>query len=146
MNGRTKKIILIVHNHVANVTKFENNNVEVYKDISGPIQTNRYFYIFNDGKKKTIQEYISDFQMKLQNENIFEEITEEIKFGYPVLLQDISGNNIAKVIGIRMSGKVDVTTSRTEVVDENRILLIMKSIFENKTYAVYEDGEIRDIT
>jgi hypothetical protein len=121
MKGRTKKVILIANNHVANVTKFENNNIEVYKDISGRlIQPDRYFYIFNDGKKRTIQDYLSDFQMKLLNENILEESSEEINFGYPVLLQDISGNNIAKVIGIRLSGKIDVTTSRTEVVDEKK--------------------------
>ena len=146
LKGRTRKVILIAHNHVANVTKFENDNLEVYKDISGPIQTNRYFYIFKDGKKRTIQDYISDFQTKLLNENILEEITEEIDFGYSVLLQDISGNNIAKVKGIRMSGKVDVTTSTTEVVNENNIFLMMKSIFEGKTYAIYENGDIRDIT
>ena len=80
------------------------------------------------------------------NKNIFDEITEEINFDYPILLQDISGNNIAKVKGIRMSGKVDVTTSTTEIVDENKILLMMKSIFEDKTYAIYENGDIKDIT
>ena len=146
IKGRTKKVILIAHNHVAHVTKFENKTVEVFKDISGFIQTDRYFYIFNNGNKKSMQNYFSDFQAKLLKENVLEEITEEINFDYPVLLQDIYGNNIAKVIGMIFSGKVDVTTSRTEVVDENKILLMMKSIFEEKTFAIYENGEIRDIS
>ena len=146
MKGRTKKFIIIAHNHVAHITKFENKTVEVFKEISGLIQLDRYSYLFNDGEKRTMQDYFSDFQTKLLKENALEEITEEINFDYPVLLQDIYGNNMAKVIGIKFSGKVDITTSRTEVVDENKIWLMMKSIFEDKTFAVYENGEIRDIS
>jgi hypothetical protein len=146
LRDRTKKIIIIAHNQAAHITKFVNNDVEVYKNLSGLIQTDRYFYIFKNGEKRTLQDYFSDFEAKLLRENILEETTEEINFNCPVLFQDIHGNKIAKVIGLKLSGKVDVTTSRTELLDENKIWLMMKSIFEDKTFAVFENGEIRDIS
>jgi len=144
--GRTKTIVLEIQAHVPHVTRFENMVIEAYRNISGPVQTDRYFYILTDGKKRTIKDYLTDFQAKLQRENIFEEITEEIRFEPPIFLQDTSGSNVAKVIGIKMSGKVDVTTTTTVIDAEDTIWLMMKSIFEGKTYTISKDGEIRDVS
>ena len=144
-DGRLKTIVLEIHNYVPHITKFENKVIEAYKDFSGPINTDRYFYIFNDGNKKTIKDYLTDFQIKLQKENRLEEIIEEIDFDTPILFQDISGTNISKVTGIKMTGRVDVTTITNIVDAEDEIWLMMKSIFEGKTYAISNDGKIWDI-
>jgi len=144
--GRTKTIVLTIHSYAPHITHYENMVIELYKDISGPVQTDRYFYLLNDGSKRTIKDYLDNFQTKLQNENITEEITEEIKFDPPIFLQDFNGDNISKNIGIKISGKLDVTTTENIVDAEDTIWLMMKSIFENKTYVISKDGEIRDVS
>jgi len=144
--GRTKTIILVAHNHVPHITRFENTTVEVYKDISGMIQTDKYFYLLENGIKKSMKDYIEEFQEKLQNGNITNEITDEFIFPKPIFLVDSDGNNISKVIGIKISGKVDITTSKTIIHGEDSVWLIMKSIFEDKTYTISKDGEIRDVS
>jgi len=144
--GRLKTIVIQVHNHVPHITRFENIVIEAYRDFGGQIDTNKYFYLLIDGSKRTIHDYLLEFESKLQKENTLNEITEEIKFNEPILFQDASGNDISKVIGIRWSGKVDVTTTTNIVDAEDSICLMMKIIFENKTYAISKDGEIRDIS
>ena len=66
LKTRIKYFIITANNHVANVTKFESQNIEVYKNIFNQmIQTDRYFYLFNDGTKKSMQHYLDDFRRKL---------------------------------------------------------------------------------
>jgi hypothetical protein len=145
--GRTKKIILKIHSSVAHVTRFENMVTEVYDDISNRmVQTDKYVYILTDGFKKTIKDFLEDFQKKLLKENVKEEITEEIKFSAPVLLQDVFGNNISKIVGIKLSGKVETITTENIIDGENSVWVMMQSIFEDKTYVVSKEGEIRDVS
>lgn len=146
-DGRIKTIILKINSYAPHVTKYENMSIEVYKDISGRmVQTDRYVYLLKDGTKKTIKEYLDEFQTKLLRNNNYDEITEEIKFEEPVILQDISGNKISKNIGIKLSGKVEMSTTENIIDGEDNIWLMMKNIFEDKIYTVSKDGEIRDIS
>jgi hypothetical protein len=145
--GRTKTIIIKVNSYVPHVTRFENLTTEVYNDISGKmICTDDYVYIFNNGTTKTIKDFIDEFQKKLLKDNPKEEITDEIKFDKSILLQDKSGNNISKIVGIKISGKIDITTTENIINGKDSVWLMMKSIFEAKTYVISKEGEIRDVT
>jgi hypothetical protein len=144
--GRIKTIVLEINDYVPHITKFGNIAVEVYKDISGMVQTDRYIYHFNDGTKKTIKDYLEEFQKKIQDENIIIEIDQEIKFPEAIFLTDIRGDKIAKVIGIKMSGRLEVITTKNEINAEDSVWLMMKSILEEKTYVVSKTKEIRDVS
>jgi hypothetical protein len=145
--GRTKTIIIKINSYAPHITKFENIATEVYDDISGKmVCTYDYVYVFNDGTKKTIKYFIEEFQKKLLESNPKDEITDEIRFDESVVLQDKFGNKISRIIGIKISGKIDITTTENTINGEDCIWLMMKSIFEGKTYVVSKEGEIRDVT
>ena len=144
--GRVKTIVFEINSCTPHITKYENKAIEVFKDISGMIKTDRYYYILDNNIKKTMKEYLDEFQKELFDDYVIEEITKEIIFEKPVSMVDIDGNIISKNIGIKMSGKLEVLKSVNEIHAEDNVWLFMKSIFEQKTYAISKNKEIRDVS
>ena len=83
-----------------------------------------------------MKDIVEDFQKKLSVDYPNLEIEDEIKFPENTILQDLSGQNIAQVVSIKIAGKLTSSIHKSEIHGENSVWLIMQSIFEDKIYTV----------
>ncbi len=145
--GRIKTIVLNMHIVMPEITRYEHFVTEVFKEMGNKqVRTDEYIYSYPDGTIKTIKDLIDEFQKKLSKDKPDLELEDEVIFPENTVIKDVSGNKIAKVKSVKISGKLVSYTHTTEIKGENHVWLIMKSIFENKTYTISENGEIKDVS
>jgi len=145
--GRIKTIELQMHIFKPEIIKYEQVVSEVFKDLDQKqVNTDEYVYKFQDGTIKSIKNIIDDFLKKLSIGKTEIEVTDDIKFPEDTFLQDSEGNNIARVESVKITGKLISSTYTTEIHGEDRVWLMMKSIFEKKTYIISKNGEIKDVS
>ena len=145
--GRIKDIIMNFNLYFPEITKYEQRVSEIYSPIDDKrILTNEYCYKYPDGTEKTVSDIIEDFTKKLSFDNYYDEIEEVIDFPTGTLLKDFNGDKVALVMSLKIAGKLIKRTHQSEIIGEDDVFMIMKSIFENKTHAIYRDGEIRDVS
>jgi hypothetical protein len=145
--GRIKSAVLNFKFLVPVLTSLEQMVTEVYINIDNyRIDTSKYLYRFPDSTTQTLRYYIGKFLDSLSEIDIDKEKHEEIKFPEETFLIDIKGNIIAKTIGIKFCGKMTSHDHNSEIDFSENIWLMMKSIFENKTFIITHEKEIKDVS
>ena len=145
--GRIRNIVVNMHIRIPNITRCENLVDEVDKSKHSPsdsyINTEDYYYEFNDGVRKTLKSFCEEFISSLTE--IGKEVTQEIDFPANTFLKSNDKRINQKVKGLRISGFLSEATEKIVIRGENYIQMIMKSVFSGKQFIVTEDGEIREV-
>jgi len=145
--GRIKAISLQIDVLTPVMTKYEQIITEEFKELSyKKVKTDEYTYIYPDGTQKTIQDIIKEFYKILTDSKPTEEVEHIVKFPDNTIIQDVSGNKIACVAEVKISGKLLTYSQITQINAEDDVWLMMKSIFENKTFKISKNREISDIS
>ena len=95
-----------------------------------------------NGEKVPFETYVNDFTAELSKKNENEEFTKVFKckdanFTYTPTQEKI------KIQGFKLTGHLKIAKSKMEIKGEDHVWLIMKSIFEDKTYTISKDGKIK---
>jgi len=120
---------------------------ESQEEMSFQVNTSESYYLFRDGSQKKIIDIVNDFVMEVDREGKFNEVTEK-RVSFPEGTYLNSNNpevsirvKEVQLKGILMKGGME----RVEFRWEDRVWLIMKSIFERKIFVVSPQGEIEEI-
>ncbi len=113
------------------------------------INTSDSYYLFPDGTHKTIRHLVEDFFREIKQAQKFNELTEKsVLFPNDTYLQSPSPELSLRVKSVHIQG-ILVTDTMAETVKirwEDRVWLIMKSIFEEKMFTVSRSGNIQEVS
>ena len=97
-----------------------------------------------NGELEPIENYFEEFGKELSQKNEDETYEKKIQFGKPTEIINELSNQIALVDGFKLSGILRIAQHNFEIKGEDHIWLIMKSIFENKTFTIDKDKSIKE--
>ncbi|MBW0436011.1 restriction endonuclease [Leptospira yasudae] len=145
--SRMKSVTLNLHMFTPIITGLEHKVTEVYVNLNGKnVKTDDYEYLYSDGNRKSIKNIIDDFSKSLPMDSPNVEIIQNIDLPENTFLIDKEDIKIAEVKAITISGKLISSIHNIEINAVDNVWLMMKSIFEEKTFLISKDKEIRDIT
>lgn len=145
--GRIKTIVVNMHMHFPEILRFEQIITKKYEDIEELfIDTEKYYYIMPDGSKKLIREIIDEYQKLLTFDNVDKEIDQEVSFPQGTILYGPEDRKIADINSVKIKGILRRSTHTIEVNGEDRVWLIMKSLFENKQFIISKNGKITEVS
>lgn len=126
-----------------NIVHEEESQEEMYFQVN----TSESYYQFRDGSQKKIIDIVHDFVREAEREGKFNEVTEKvISFPESPYLKCNNPEVSKRVKAVRLQGLLMRNgIERVELRWENRVWLIMKSIFERKMFIVSPQGEIEEI-
>jgi hypothetical protein len=136
-----------MHLHYPEITKFEHQVTKVFQNRQGPILVSEYHYRLPDGSRKEMEQVVEEFQKGLTFDHVGETMEREVRLPEGTILLDSQENAIANVVGVKIEGVLrqgDVQT--VEVNGRDKVWLFMKAIFEEKTFMISHEGEIRDVS
>jgi hypothetical protein len=134
---------------IRNITRLDNivHEEEDQNHTHFEINTSDSYYLFPDGTHQTIRHLVEDFFREIEEAKKFNELTEKIvSFPNDTYLQSPSPELSLRVKSVYIQG-ILVTGSREKVEFrwEDRVSLIMKSIFEEKMFTVSRFGNIQEV-
>lgn len=97
-----------------------------------------------DGSIENIEKWIEEFNVELakkQENELFEKV---FKFDKGTCIIHNLTNDETEITGIKLNGILKISKSTIEIKGEDHIYMIMKSIFEEKSYTLFRDGDIRE--
>jgi hypothetical protein len=89
---------------------------------------------------KLADEFIKEV-CKLDEGETFEKT---YQFEKGTLIIDSHTTAYAEITEIKLKGLLEISESVTEIKGEDQVLMIMRSIFEEKSFTLFKDGEIRE--
>ncbi len=147
LKGRIQTIVLSYHPHYAEITKLDHAASEIYHKRDGPILADGYHYELPDGSRIELSSLVQQFQDKLTFDKVDQDIEEQTNFPKGTQLVDSDGVCIAKVVAVKIGGRLKAGETHTIRIDgKDKVWLIMKAIFEDKTFIVSHEGQVRDIS
>jgi hypothetical protein len=145
--GRVRIISLEMNFLTPVITKFQQNVVETYSDFQGGrMDTTQFEYLYTDGKKELVKDVVDRFMKSMTIDNPDDEFSIKFEHDEFFFLVDLSGKKLAKVKSVDIVGRFDSTKQSIEISHEDKVWLMMKSLFEEKTFAIFRDKEVRDIS
>ncbi len=97
-----------------------------------------------DGTIENIEKWIEEFNaevVKKQENELFEKIYRFDKGTY--IIHNFT-NDETEITGLKLNGLLKISKSTIEIKGEEHIYMVMKSIFEEKSYTLFRDGQIKE--
>ena len=98
----------------------------------------------HDGEIIGLDFYIKDFTSELIKQNEDEPFEKIYKFDGENFIINCNTNSETLIGGIKLTGILKIAKDEFELKGEDHVWLIMKAIFEDKTYTISKDKEIRE--
>lgn len=141
--GRIKDIIINMNMLLPEITKMDlvlNENTE--PNFHQGMTRVEFLEIQSSDNNLNIESIIKSFTQELleQEENL--EHIKIIKFDSETKILYKPTNQVLPIRGMKFTGILRIAKEKIEIKGENHIWLIMKSIFENKTYTITKDKQI----
>lgn len=96
------------------------------------------------GEREAIEKYIEEFNNELSKKKENEEFTKVYKLEKKSKFIYTPTNEEIAIRGFKLSGVLRIIKSKLEIKGEDQIWMIMKSIFEDKTYTISKNKEINE--
>ncbi|MEY8869891.1 restriction endonuclease [Meridianimaribacter flavus] len=144
--GRVKDIIMNINMLVPEITGLELIvSEEVKSDIPKGMTRVEFLEIQKEtGEKESFEKYIKEFNSELTKKEENEELSKVFKFDKGTKFIYTPTQEEIPIHGFMLSGVLRIAKSKVEIKGEDHIWLIMKSIFEDKTFTISKDGEINE--
>ena len=144
--GRVKNIVINI-----NVMLPEINGVELMIDPNTQTKVNEGMNevaaLQIHKPKEEIIEFstlIKDFQDELCKQEENKQFQKELKFPTGTTIKNIKSDAENLIEGLKLNGILRISKEKVELNGEDYVWLIMKSIFEDKTYTISKDQKIRE--
>jgi Restriction endonuclease len=98
----------------------------------------------NEGRREKFETYIKEFNSELTKKNEGEEFTKIYKFDEKTKFIYLPTNQVIPIDGFKLSGVLRISKSKVEIKGEDHIWMIMKFIFEDKTFTISKNKEITE--
>jgi Restriction endonuclease len=134
---------------IPNITRLYNivHEEEDQNDTHFEIDTSDSYYLFPDGTHKTIIDLINDWAKKIEKAGKSNEPVEKvIPFPNGTYLKSPGSELSIKVKAVHIKGSVvKGSMEKVEFRCEDRVWLIMKSMFEEKMFTISREGNLQEI-
>lgn len=97
-----------------------------------------------DGSIENIHKWITDFTNELCKKEKNEKLEKTYIFDGKATLIYSPTNQETEITGLKIAGTLGVITETFEIKGEDHVYMIMKSIFEEKSFSISKTGEIRE--
>ncbi|MFQ3579519.1 MAG: restriction endonuclease [Bacteroidales bacterium] len=97
-----------------------------------------------DGKTENIEKYIKEFNAELCKKAENETLEQIFKFDKGTVIIYKPTNDETEIGGIKLNGILRIAKNTIEIKGEDHIYMIMKSIFEDKSYTITKDRQINE--
>ena len=148
VENRLKEIDIIISPVIPEILCFKNilHEEEPQAGINIDVNTSESYYLFPDGHHKTIRDIINDWSREIKQAGKLNEVVEKvIQFPNGTYLK--SPELSIKVNAVHIQGLlVTGSMAKVEFRWEDRISLIMKSIFEEKMFTISRYGNIQEVS
>lgn len=144
--GRIKNIQLELIMLLPNITKFEylvdNESLVNFKQSSKQVD---FLYIkHTNGQMDNIVKYIDDFNSELCKKDEKELFEKTYKFNKGTfVIYELTKEEI-QIIGLKLEGHLKMNKNIIYINGEEHIFMIMKSVFEDKTYTITKDHVVKE--
>lgn len=144
--GRVKDIVININMLMPEITGLE---LIVSRDIKSDLPKGNtrveFLEIHKENEdREPFEKYIKEFYSELTKKEENEEQTKVYKFDKSTKFIYTPTNEEISIQGFKLSGILRIAKSKVEIKGEDHIWLIMKSIFEDKTFIISKDGEIKE--
>lgn len=99
---------------------------------------------YPDGKTENIEKYIKEFNAELCKKGENETLEKIYKFEQGTVIVYKPTKDETEVGGIKLNGILRIAKNTIEIKGEDHIYMIMKSIFEDKSYTITKDRQINE--
>lgn len=111
---------------------------------AGKINTEYLEIRHSDGKLESIKKYVKKFNAELCNKKENEEIEKVFDFESGTKIIHKATGSETEIKGLKFNGFLRIAKQTIDIKGEDHILMIMKAIFENKTFTITKDGQINE--
>ncbi|SDT03817.1 restriction endonuclease [Winogradskyella sediminis] len=143
--GRIKDIVLNMNMLIPEITKMDlvlNENTE--PNFHQGMTRVEFLEIKSEDKNLTVEGIIKEFTNELLKQEENKEHKKIVKFDSETKIVYKPTEQILPIRGMKFTGFLRIAKEKIEIKGEDHIWLIMKSIFENKTYTISKNGEIHE--
>lgn len=150
IENRIEQINIMISPVIPKILSFKNilHEEEPQTGINIDVNTSESYYLFPDGSHKTIIDLINDWAKEIEKAGKSNEPVENvIQFTNGTYLKSPGAELSIKVKEVHIKGSV-VTGSmeKVEFRCEDRVWLIMKSIFEKKMFTISREGNLQEVS
>lgn len=144
--GRIKDIVVNINVIMPELTGFQ---IIMSEDVStdlkpGKTRVDSLAIQQANGERKPLKTFIDEFILELGDKEENEEFHKTYNLASDSKLINLPTDSEIPIHGFRLSGILHIGKSTTEIKGKDHIWMIMKSIFENRTYTISKNGEIRE--
>lgn len=144
--GRVKNIQIEMNALFPQITGFE---ILVERETSSMLKPGKTRVDYLDikhpnGNIENIRKWIEDFNSEVckQEEDVKFEKIYSLEKGTSIIYSPT--NDETEITGIKLSGFLRIAKDTIEIKGEDHVFMIMKSIFEDKSFTLFKDGKIKE--
>ena len=143
--GRIKDIVININIMVPQITRmdFIVDKVEDNARISS-LYIDKYIIKNKDGSLESVGSFAKEFHSELSKQEYEKEFSKVYQTKEGAVLTDSTPDLNLKIKGIKLTGVMRTGKETVEIKGEDHIWLIMKSIFEDKRFAISKNGDISE--
>lgn len=144
--GRVKNIQVDINWRLPQINRFE---FIVSEETKSTLKSGSTWVEFLDIKKpngdlENIEKYLNEFNNELCKKDENEELEKIFPFDIGTVIIYKPTGDETEIRGIKINGVLRITKDRIEIKAEDHIYMIMKSIFEDKSYTITKDRKINE--
>jgi len=150
VENRLQEIDMIISPVLPKILYFKNilHEEEPQKEINFDVNTSESYYLFPDGSHQTIRDLIDDWLREVKQARKMNEVVKKvISFRNGTYLKSPNPELNIKVKAVHIKGSlVTGSMEKIEFRSKDRVWLIMKSIFEEKMFTIYREGNLQEVS
>ena len=150
VENRLQEIDMIISPVLPKILYFKNilHEEEPQKEINFDVNTSESYYLFPDGSHQTIIDLIDDWLREVKQARKMNEVVKKvISFRNGTYLKSPNPELNIKVKAVHIKGSlVTGSMEKIEFRSKDRVWLIMKSIFEEKMFTIYREGNLQEVS
>ena len=150
VENRLQEIDMIISPVLPKILYFKNilHEEEPQKEINIDVNTSESYYLFPDGSHQTIIDLIDDWLREVKQARKMNEVVKKvISFRNGTYLKSPNPELNIKVKAVHIKGSlVTGSMEKIEFRSKDRVWLIMKSIFEEKMFTIYREGNLQEVS
>jgi len=144
--GKVKDIQIDIHMLMPQITRFELLiNPKTKSNFKPGITRVEFLDIKQaNGEIDNVEKYIEDFNSEICKKEENETLEKIFKFEKGAIAIYSPINQETEIEGIKINGILKIAKSTIEINGEDHVFMIMKSIFEEKSYTLMNNGQIKE--